>query len=243
MQFASALRSARAADREQSGPGIALTGEPPLLELARGALAAGGSAAMLQAELDDADAVVYAGTDLEALRRIAQARGERPFAVLVPASEVEATWRIPGVPAMAVVSDPRRLPEALGRALAGRNADLAQALPALRYGWSEGTVGRAALQAGAIALLKRGSHSPALTAIQAGMTVRVAAAHGAQTGQALLPELAAGLFAGEALRNASRSLTPGRVPRAALAAAGTAALGRAAMARFAGWRPRYPARR
>ena len=187
---------------------------------------------------------VFAGEptddDVSVLRRAARARVPVVAVVAGPATQDA----VPYVLATDVVRAGESFPlETIARTIAvrlgERGAPLAARVPLLRTAVCEQLVDSFARRNGLLgaAVWVPGRDLPALTLNEIRLVLRLAQAHGIDSGRERLPELVAALGAAFGLRAAAREALE-RVPvgawavKSAIAYCGTLALGRAALRRF-----------
>jgi hypothetical protein len=246
------------AERPQPGP-LALLGPPGALDRVAARLLAGGGDRRALAPLGRADrallascsAVVACNLPLDEARRVAHAK--RPTLLLVPFGQdryvygslprVGAENALPALPDGAPDLDGMiaRLAVVLGE----DGPALAARLPALRPYVREHQLGAAASRAATVALFGRRhrSASPALTVLQARHALASARAHGLdEDSRERAAEVAAVVGAGVLLRRAGRraSVVSPRLGAAAVAYAGTLAIGRVLDRRHGAPRPSDP---
>lgn len=178
---------------------------------------------------------------------LGRARRTRVPIVAVAFDPAAETASVPFVPATAVVHvaagagfPVEEIAAALARRLGESGAPLAARLPSLREAVCDHLVSSFARRNGlvAAAVFVPGADLPVLTLNQLRLVLRLAQAHGCETGRARLPELGAVAGAGFGLRAAARELldllpAAGWAVKGAVAYAGTRALGEAARRRFA----------
>jgi hypothetical protein len=221
--------------REHPRGPIAVVGEPAAVEAARGALLAGGGhPALLVSDVERAGAIVYAGSSIDDLVAAARAARGRPFAALVPAALHPEAYRVPGAPGTALAAEPAALAPALAGRLRRADAALVSRLPALRDPYCRARINRSSAAAGALVALGRGSRpaSAALLALQTRLVLRLAAAHGRPVSAGSARELVGTFAAAAGFRAYALRSGPGRFRRAGIAAAGTQAIGEAALLSF-----------
>jgi hypothetical protein len=224
-------RAGRAASETPSG-GIAVVGEPEAVAACRAALMTGADAGALPLLAPSrAAAVLYAGSSLQALHSVARS-ARRPIAACLPPEVAGHAYQVPRV--ARVVVRPQDAPRAVAAVLDPSDIGVAAALPALRGPVGDRLVAVAAARAAVINLLagRRRSTAGLLAAVQSELVIRLASVHGKSRRRA--PDVLATLVTGQGLRELARGLGAGRLMRLAVAAGGTAAIGRAAVHRFQG---------
>jgi uncharacterized protein (DUF697 family) len=240
----SLVRELKAA-AENQGP-LCVDGAPALADALRKELMHGGDPPAVRAGLSpDAEALVYvlaeAATDADERTLAAAHRARVPIVAVLAGPELEP--HVPFVLATDIVRVPAasgfpvdEIARALAHRLGERGTSLAARLPVLRDAVCRELIESVSRKAGLIgaAVWVPGADMPAITIAQLRLVLRIAAAHGVEVGQERVPEVVAVVGGGFGFRAVARRLlarmpVPGWGIRAAVAYAGTRAIGEAAL--------------